>query len=896
MDADSGNGRSLSAIRGGAILPGRGRLLRGRRPPVRSLPMFSRILAVLSLVLICGLSGRAAGAAAPFLDPKLPVDVRVADLMGRLSIEEKAILLNHRGPTITVEGHAIRSDQWNQCLNGVQWDRPTTLFPICLAMAATWNPELVEKDIARVISDEARAIYNRWRIDPGAPGQHKGLIYRDPVINIGRNPYWGRNHEAFGEDPFLTGRMGVAYTRGIQGDHPRYLKLAATLKHYAVNNVEGGRMELSAEVPERMLREYWLPHFREAVVEGGAQSLMASYNAINGTPNNINHWLLTEVLKEQWQHPGFVVSDLGGVRTMVEGHEQGGMSYVDAVAQSLMAGCDFSDREFQEHIPAAVEQGKLSPERLDDALARVLRTRFRLGEFDPFEMVPYSTISDAVIDSPAHRLVALEAARQGIVLLQNRGGLLPLDRSGLSQLAVIGPLADRVVRNNYNGRHVDLVSGLAGIRELAGEGIELRHAPGATLHGNGRSPATQVDREGGFSGGRSIKLLASSEGAFIEFPIEVTQAGEYELELRYKSFADRGTFQASIGGRDLGEPVDMFGNGRYGLNAELGEVELPAGSSTIRFTAVGHNQASAGHTGHFDRLSLGGADDLEFELERLEATTGWAEGVGDPIEEAVALAGSSDAAIVFVGTDESIEQEGRDRNSLGLPGDQEELVLAVLAANPRTIVVQKSAGPLTVPRLKEKVPAMLQAWWTGGQGGTAIAEVLFGEVNPAGRLPHTVYASEEQVPSIDEYDIGKGFTYMYLKDEALFPFGHGLSYTSFDYADLDAPNEEVSAGSVARVMVELTNSGSRPGDEVVQLYVHKPDSAVSRPQRQLQAFRRVPLQPGETKTVALEVDTRRLAYWNAGDDRWVIEPGKYELMVGASSSDIRATGSFTVSR
>lgn len=856
--------------------------------------MVARILAVLSLVLFHGLAGRAVGAVAPFLDPKLPVDVRVADLMGRLSIEEKAILLNHRGPTITVEGHAIRSDQWNQCLNGVQWDRPTTLFPICLAMAATWNPELVEKDIARVISDEARAIYNRWRIDPGAAGQHKGLIYRDPVINIGRNPYWGRNHEAFGEDPFLTGRMGVAYTRGIQGDHPRYLKLAATLKHYAVNNVEGGRMELSAEVSERMLREYWLPHFRDAVVEGGAQSLMASYNAINGTPNNINHWLLTEVLKEQWQHPGFVVSDLGGVRTMVEGHEKGGMSYVDAVARSLMAGCDFSDREFQEHIPAAVEQGKLSGERLDDALARVLRTRFRLGEFDPFEMVPYSTIPEAVIDSPAHRLVALEAARQAVVLLQNRDDLLPLDRGKVSRLAVIGPLADRVVRNNYNGHHVDLISGLDGIRALAGEGIEVHHAPGATLHGRGGVPGTQVDREGGFSSGRSTKLLATSPGAYIEFPIEVPRAGNYRLELRYKSFGDRGSFQASIGGKELGEPVDMFGTGRYGLGASLGEVELPAGESTIRFTAVGHHRASAGFSGHFDRLDLRGADDLEFELEQLEATTGWAEGYEDPVDEAVALAKSADAAIVFVGTDESIEQEGRDRRSLGLPGDQEDLVLAVLEANPRTIVVQKSAGPLTVPKLKQEVPAMLQAWWTGGQGGTAIAEVLFGEVNPAGRLPHTVYASEQQVPPVDEYDIGKGFTYMHLTGEPLYAFGHGLSYTRFDYAQLEEPDGEVPAGSVARVGVELTNRGSRPGDEVVQLYVHKPDSAVSRPRLQLQAFRRIPLQPGETRTVALEVDTRRLAYWDAAEDRWVIEPGRYELMVGASSSDIRLTGGFII--
>ena len=434
------------------------------------LPLLFRV----TTTLLLAHAARAAEPAAPFLDPRQAVEQRVADLIGRLTLEQKAALLNHRGPTVTIEGHPIRSDQWNQCLNGVQWDRPTTLFPICLAMAATWDPEFLQHEIARVISDEARAIYNRWRMDPDAPGQHKGLIYRDPVINIGRNPYWGRNHEAFGEDPHLTGRMGVAYVKGIQGDHPRYLKLAATLKHYAVNNVETDRMKLDARVSGRMLHEYWLPHFREAVIEGGACSLMASYNAINGTPNNINHWLLTELLKHDWQHPGFVVSDLGGVRTMVEGHERGEMGYVDAVAKSLMAGCDFSDREFEEHIPQALREGKLSRERLDDALRRVLLVRFRLGEFDPFDSVPYSRIPPEVIRSAPHRAVAREAARRSIVLLQNRDRFLPLDPQSIRRLAVIGPLADRVVLNNYNGRHGDTVTVVEGLRELLGEEVAER--------------------------------------------------------------------------------------------------------------------------------------------------------------------------------------------------------------------------------------------------------------------------------------------------------------------------------------------------------------------------------------------------------------------------------------
>ena len=694
-----------------------------------------------------------------FRDPSQPVDRRVADLVSRLTLEEKAILLNHRGPM--VERFQIRADQWNQCLNGVKWDRPATLFPTCIAMAATWNVDLLQNEIARVLSDEARAIYNGWHLDPNAPGDHKGLIYRAPVINIGRNPYWGRNHEAFGEDPFLTGRMAVAYVRGLQGDDPQHLKIAATLKHYAVNNVETDRKKLDAQVSERSLREYWLPHFREAVVEAHAQSLMASYNAINGVPNNINRWLLTDVLKGEWAHEGFVVSDLGGVKTMVEGHAQKKMAYVDAVAQSLMAGCDFSDKEFQEYIPTAVREGKLTEARLNDALTRVLRVRFRLGEFDPFASGPYSRISPTVIDSPEHRAIALKAARQSIVLLQNRDHLLPLDRTKLKRIAVIGPLADRVVLNNYNGAIPRVVTSLQGIRQRAAAGTEVLHAVGGL-----------------------------------------------------------------VGGAKLG-------------NSPLEPIEPP----------------------------------LDVAAEQAKA---------------VELARSADVAVVCVGTTTAIERESRDRTTLGLSGSQEELVKAVFAANPRTIVVLMSAGPLTVPWLKTNVPALLQAWWSGEEGGHALADVLFGDVNPAGRLPHTVYALEAQVPPLTEYDISKGFTYMYLNGDPLFPFGHGLSYTSFAYSHLRLSNSKIKSDGTVTISVDITNTGQRAGDEVAQLYVHDVVSSVVRPVKELRGFQRLTLQPGEQRTVTFTLPAAKLAFWDEKTHAFLVEPGAFELMVGTSSADIRA--------
>ncbi len=717
------------------------------------------------VLFLVGMVFSTAGLAAEtplYLDPAQPAEKRVQDLVSRLTLEEKAGLLNHAGPG--VKRFNIKADQWNQCLNGVQWDRPTTLFPICLGMSATWNTGLVQ-EVATVLSDEARAIYNGWKHDPAFPGAHKGLIYRAPVINIGRNPYWGRNYEAWGEDPFLTGRMGIAYVRGLQGDDPRYLKLAATLKHFAVNNVETGRKKLDVKVPERWLREYWLPHFRDAVVEGNAQSVMASYNAINGTPNNVNKWLLTDVLKGEWHLQGFVVSDLGGVNTMVQGHADGKMAYVDAVAQSIMAGCDFSDREYELNIPDAVRAGKLTEARLNDAVSRVLGVLMRLGEFDPPDMVPYSKIAPDVICSPKNRAVALEAARQSIVLLQNRNGFLPLDRAKLKRIAVIGPLADQVMMNQYNGKAEQTVSPLQGIKDRAAADTEILHASGGFVVG--KPPPSPKD------------------------------------------------------------PVDPE------VAAEL--------------------------------------------------------------EKATDIARQADVAFVFVGTTRKIEAEDADRHSLGLPGNQEKLVEAVVAANPRTVVIEMSAGPLAVPWLKENVPALIQAWWPGEEGGHAIAEVLFGDFNPAGRLPHTVYASETQVPRLDEYDISKGFTYMYVKGSPLFAFGHGLSYTTFKYSGLQLAPKQITADGKLTVSVVVENTGQRAGDEVVQLYIHDVECSVQRPAMELRGFDRISLKPGEKRTVFFTVPGEKLAFFDEKTHGFVVEPGAFDVLVGASSDDIRVRDQFVVS-
>jgi len=712
---------------------------------------------VIAVALLASLGSTIPAAEPPgnplYLDPAQPAEKRAQDLVSRLTLEEKAMLLNHKGST--VERFGIKCDRWNQCLHGVWWDRPTTLFPVPLALAATWDSNLVH-EVATAISDEARAIYNGWHQDPTFPGEHKGLIYRAPVINIGRNPYWGRNEEAYGEDPYLTGRLGMAYVKGLQGNDPRYLKLVSTLKHYAVNNVEQGRTSLSATVPERMLYEYWLPHFRDCIVEGQAQSVMASYNAINGVPSNINPLLLTDILKQRWGFQGFVVSDLGGVNTMVTGHMKGQMTYEEAVAKSLIAGCDFSDKEFETYLPLAVRQGLLPEARLNDAVLRVLRDRIRLGEFDPQELVPYSKIPTNVICSPEHRALALKAAQESIVLLINRNNFLPLNKGNLKTIAVIGPHADTFTPGGYSGKPENPVKPLQGIRNRAANGTKVLYARGC----------------------------------------EISDAS----------------------------------------NAE------------------------------------------------------------DSIAQAAAIARGADVAIVYVGTNNKIESEGRDRTSLSLPGRQEDLVEAVRAANPNTVVVLMNAGPLTVPWLKENVPAILEVWWAGVEGGDAIADVLFGDANPAGRLPHTVYASESQVPPQDEYDVTKGFTYMYLNGKPLFPFGHGLSYTRFMYSDLRVSPKQIPVTGQIMVRVDVENTGKRAGDEVVQLYIREVKCSVKRPSKELRGFERASLLPGQKKTIAFTLAGEKLAFWDVRTHGFVVEPGAFDVLVGSSSQDIHVQTRIEVKR
>lgn len=719
-----------------------------------------------------------ASAQSIYLDPSQPIDKRVDDLMRQLTPAEKTSLLSTTAPDI--ERLKIPAmNGWNQSLHGIVWTQPTTMFPVPISMAATWDPPLVH-DVAGAIADEGRAVYNYWHTVQGttetfrgqqvtvtADGKriaHNGLVYRSPVINMDRDPRWGRIWETFGEDPLLASRTTVAYVQGTQGSNPKYLELAATLKHYAAYDDERDRVKTANdEVPERILMDYYLPQFKAGIMAGKASSIMSSYNGINGMPNAENKMMLTDILRGQWGFQGFVVPDSGAVRNLVQEYRKYPTLEI-AAAKTVLAGSDLDDGSYAIALPKALDEGLLTQNDIDQSLRRVLKIRFRLGEFDPPGMVPYSKLGPDVIDSAAHRQLALRTARESIVLLANENHLLPLDRSKIKTLAVIGPFADYAQTGpNYTGEYSKFVKPLEGIQEKVGSGVKVLYARGSGI----------------------------------------------------------------------------------------------------------------------------------LETDNPEAS----------LAQAVSAAKQADAAILFVGTNQLTEREGINRESLNLPPVQLRLVQQVTQANPKTVIVLLNGGPISLAPpfrggarrgTEVRYPTVLDMFWAGEEGGTAIADVLFGDYNPSGRLPYTVYASERGMPPMTEYDISKGFTYMYAMEKPLFAFGRGLSYTTFAYSNLNISSSQVGSNGTVHIHVDVKNTGDRAGDEVVQLYVRNNDKSTFQPREQLQGFERVGLKPGETKTVDFTLPVEQLAYWSPGKHAYVIDPGTFDVMVGSASDDIRQQGSLTV--
>ncbi|MFF8593075.1 glycoside hydrolase family 3 C-terminal domain-containing protein [Streptomyces sp. NPDC015220] len=823
----------------------------------------------------------------PFRDPRLPFTKRIDDLLARLTLDEKVSFLHQYVPAVPRLGVGpFRTGQ--EALHGVAWMGPATVFPQAVGLGATWNDELVRR-VGEAVSEEVRAM--RARDD------RVGLNVWAPVVNPLRHPLWGRNEEGYSEDPALTSAIAVAYTRGLRGDDPTYWRTAPVLKHWLAHNNETGRDTCSSSVRPRVLHEYDLRAFGRAVRAGAVAGVMPAYNLVNGRPNHVSP-LLREHLRTWTDEDLLVCSDADAPSNLVNS-EHYFDTHEEATAAALLAGVDsFTDHGtdssvITERVRGALARNLLTEADVDAAVRRQLSVRFRLGEFDP-DLDPYAA-APGEFDTPEHRALAQEAAEQAVVLLKN-DGLLPLapgtpgdpDAPG-PRIAVVGLLADECKTDWYSGTLLRRSTPLGGLYERFGadrvdfaEGVDrvrLRTRSGAFLHVPAADGAE--DRVRGAQGALDPALLTGRT----DLPPLTTGPVGTELALadwgggvltlrapdgRYLSVAEDGYLRAAAdqpGGWVVQETFRLEPHG-----------EPHGGRHLLRHVGTGRHVCVAA-----DGVKVAARDEEAAEVFELVVT--------ERGEDAVTRAAAgADVVLVVAGNDPHINgRETEDRTTLRLPGHQERLLRAARAANPDTVLVLVSAYPYAVD--PEPLRAVL---WTahGGQAaGTALARVLAGDVSPAGRLPQTWYADDSDLPGLLDYDvIGSRQTYLYFEGGPLFPFGHGLSYASFAYGD---PTARADGGAV-RVSCTVTNTGDVTADEVAQLYLRAVQPSVPRPRRELAAHRRVTLAPGGSARLDFEVPLSAFEFWDVAQGRMRLEPGPYELLVGASSEDIRVRTAITL--
>jgi beta-glucosidase len=817
----------------------------------------------------------------PFRDPDLPLETRVDDLVSRLTLEEKIDLMCQYQAGVPRLGIAPYK-HGTEAAHGVAWLGEATVFPQPVGLGCTWDRTLLER-IGEAIGTEARGFYRR------NPELH-GLTLWAPTVDMARDPRWGRTEEAYGEDPFLTGKLASALIRGIQGRHPFYVRAVATLKHFLANNNETGRTERSVTVTPRDLREYYLRPFEICFREGGALSMMTAYNGVNGLPCNLHH-LVRETVKGEWGMDGFVVSDAWDVSGTVRDHRHFA-SYAEAVAASVKAGIDSltDDAELMKSsIREALDAGLLEERDLDAALRNTFRVRIRLGEFDPGERNPYASINESAILRPEHAELAREAARKAVVLLKNEGGLLPLSAEKLGKVAVIGPLADVVYRDWYSGTLPYAVTPLDGIRDKM-DGRVL-HADGddrIRLHSPDAGAHVRAEGEDG-----RLAARATSGEADV---FRVTEWGQEECTLFDET---AGKFVTTDDRLVTASADDVWGWFTKEV-FRMGKADAPGGAVTLatwKGDPVTLGESGTLGAGDGNGASVANAVNAAGAGEFAAASASPAarflpETVRDGLEEAVRAAREADVAIVFVGNHPLIGgKETMDRDGIALPERQERLIRAVHAANPNTVVVIVGSYPYAVEWAAERVPAIVYTAHGGQEAGNAIADVLFGGFNPAGRLNMTWYRNGDELPDIMDYDIIKGGrTYRYYGGKPLFAFGHGLSYSEFRYGGLSISGGPIGIGRTIAVAFDVTNVSGRAGEEVPQLYVRFDRSRFIRPLKQLAGFERIRLLPGETRRVRFELSADELLVWDVTRNRWCLEAGDCLIMIGASSDDIRLSG------
>ena len=836
-----------------------------------------------------------------YLNTSLPFERRAADLVSRLTLEEKVQQMKDVAPAIERLG-VPAYNWWNEALHGVARSGLATVFPQAIGFAATWDDSLVFR-MATVISDEARAKHHEY-VRNGSFGRYQGLTFWSPNINLFRDPRWGRGQETYGEDPFLTGKVAVQFIRGLQGDDPKYFKTIATVKHFAVHSgPEPERHAFDAVVSERDLRESYLPHFEMGIREGGAYSLMCAYNRIDGKPACASDMLLADILRGEWKFPGYIVSDCGAIDDIYL-HHKVVQSAPEAAALAVKTGTDLDCGRVYPNLAEAVKQGLISEAQIDTSLTRLFLARFRLGMFDPPEIVRWARTPFSVLDQPAHHELARQVARESIVLLKNERGTLPL-RKDLGTIAVIGPNADqwRMLLGNYNGIPSDPFTPLRGIREAVSRHTRVLYAKGSDLADGfpllETIPSSALRTPGGRRGLAGAYFSSRTlEGSPVFTKTDTT------VEVDWHEGAPRQTMNPNdFGVRWTGTlRPPATGTYRLGVTTTM-RAEVTLDDSIIVRTSypqrddefpdprLAQSEPIRLEAGHAYRIKVDAHESYgEAELELV-----WSTPIASLEADAVAAAKQADAVVMFLGLTARLEGEemsvtldgfrGGDRTSIELPGAQQRLLERIVAVGKPTVLVLLNGSALAVNWAQGNVPAIVEAWYPG-QAGNAIADVLFGDYNPAGRLPVTFYGSVSDLPAFDDYRMA-GRTYRFFKGQPLYPFGHGLSYTTFTYANLRTSADSAGTNDTLLVSVDVANSGKRSGDEVVQMYVEHVGSSVERPIRDLRGYRRLTLEPGETRAVQLPLPISSLAYWDGNGHRWVVEADQVRIRIGASSADLR---------
>jgi beta-glucosidase len=825
-----------------------------------------------------------------YLDTQLSFEERVQDLVGRLTLEEKIDQLNFDAPSIDRLGIPAYN-WWNECLHGVGRAGMATVFPQAIGMAATWNKDLMYQ-IGTVISDEARAKHHTFA-DLGKRNIYYGLTFWTPNINIFRDPRWGRGQETYGEDPFLTGQMSVPFIRGLQGNDDKYLKLVATAKHYAVHSgPEYSRHSIDLDVSNIDLYETYLPAFEATILKGGVASVMCAYNRFRGEACCGSNLLLKSILRNEWDFKGYVVSDCGAISDFYRknAHEIADTPE-EAAAMAFNSGTDLNCGGTSRYLVQAVEQQLISEEAIDVAVKRLFMARFKLGMFDPGIDIDFTSIPYERVRSPGNLDKALQTSRESIVMLKN-DDILPLSKD-LRQVAVIGPLANdyRVLLGNYHGTSDKMITPLTGVRNfLSGSDTKVIYAAGCQIT-EGIPHLVPIpsrylsssDTSGQGLFGRYFSNRYYEGPPVIEREDEMVDFWWYDQTPVSGGMADE--FSVIWEGYLEAPSTDLYS---IGINACNGVSFYFNDSLCFSFDNVHHPLQKS------IEINLKEGEKYPLKIEYFNYGNDpqihllWGKPREELMNEAINLVEGSDVSILCMGLSPYLEGEempihvegfsGGDRTDIRLPSTQLNLIEAVIQTGKPVVLVLMGGSAIAVNKADESIPGILHAWYPGEFGGQAIAEVLFGEVNPSAKLPVTFYRSVEDLPAFDDYSM-QGRTYKYFNGNVLYPFGHGLSYTKFGLSDLSIePTELLSVGDI-RIRVMVKNMGDLAGAEVIQLYAKDQNASVEVPNLSLEGFEKIFLEPGEEKEVQFTIIPKQLAIINERGER-ILEPGTFQIFIG----------------